>query len=259
MQAGLNLFSIRNLIQTEEDFLSCAQKLKKAGYSYLQYSGAAFDAERIARVSRESGLPVCLTHVPMDRITGDTEKLMEEHARFGCRNIGLGMLPLEVLADESVCKRKLEELERAAEKMSENGFTFFYHHHHFEFFRWGSGETPFYYILNQTKHIHFVADTYWLQYAGVNVSETIDKLSGRVECVHLKDYRIAREFNEKGEAEFKPRFAVIGEGNMNFSAIIERLKKAGTEYYFVEQDDAAEYADPIGEVARSMKYIEKEL
>ena len=58
MKAGLNLFSVRGMIRTEEDFLSTAIKLREAGYSYLQYSGAAFDAERIKRVSERSGLPV---------------------------------------------------------------------------------------------------------------------------------------------------------------------------------------------------------
>lgn len=57
MKAGLNLFSVRGMIRTEEDFLSTAIKLREAGYSYLQYSGAAFDAERIKRVSERSGLP----------------------------------------------------------------------------------------------------------------------------------------------------------------------------------------------------------
>ena len=35
MKAGLNLFSIRNLLQTEQDFLATAIKLKEMGYSYL--------------------------------------------------------------------------------------------------------------------------------------------------------------------------------------------------------------------------------
>ena len=41
MKAGLNLFSVRGMIRTEENFLSTAIKLREAGYSYLQYSGAA--------------------------------------------------------------------------------------------------------------------------------------------------------------------------------------------------------------------------
>ena len=63
MQAGLNLYSIRNYLDTEEHFLEAALALRQMGYSYIQYSGGAFDAERIARVSAQSGLPVVLTHV----------------------------------------------------------------------------------------------------------------------------------------------------------------------------------------------------
>jgi hypothetical protein len=48
------------------------------------------------RASDEAGIPVCLTHVPYDMIINETEKLMEEDAGFGCRNIGLGMLPARI-------------------------------------------------------------------------------------------------------------------------------------------------------------------
>ena len=68
MKAGLNLFSIKNLLDTEENFLATAYKLKEMGYSYVQFSGAPYDADMIARVSSASQLPVVLTHVPMDRI-----------------------------------------------------------------------------------------------------------------------------------------------------------------------------------------------
>ena len=105
MEAGLNLFSIRSLIQTEEDFLKTALRLKELGYSYMQFSGAPYDADKIARVSKASEMPICLTHVPMDRIIGETQMLMEEHDKFGCKNIGLGMMPLSVLAEESAFKK----------------------------------------------------------------------------------------------------------------------------------------------------------
>ena len=259
MIAGLNLFSIRNNIQTEASFLDTAKKLKAAGYSYMQFSGAEFDSERIARVSKESGMPVYLTHVPFDRIVSDTEKLMEEHSLFGCKNIGLGMLMPDIIFDEARCKCELEKLERAAETMSKNGFTFFYHHHQFEFSRWSGGERPIDFIIKELPHIHFIADTYWLQYGGVNVAEFIPRLAGRAGCAHLKDYKIEFREKENGQKEFMPRFAPLGEGNMNFKEIVDALKAAGTQYYFVEQDDAVEYADPMAEVMRSIEYIKKEL
>ena len=76
MKFGLNLYSIRNRLKTEEDFLAAACELREMGYSYIQFSGAPFEPEMVKRVSEASGLPVVLTHVPMDRILNDTEALV---------------------------------------------------------------------------------------------------------------------------------------------------------------------------------------
>ena len=82
MEAGINLYSIRNKIKTEEDFLQTALALREMGYTYMQFSGGVYDAPMIARVCGASGLPVVLTHVPMDRIINDTDALMREHESF---------------------------------------------------------------------------------------------------------------------------------------------------------------------------------
>ena len=257
MKAGLNLFSIRNFLQSEEEFLATAIKLKEMGYSYMQFSGAPFDADKIARVSKESGMPVYLTHVPMDRIIGDTEKLMEEHAKFGCKNIGLGMMPIPVIVDADACKQKIEELNKAGELMEKNGFKFFYHHHHFEFLK-HDGETVLDYMIKNAPHIHFTADTYWLQYGGVNILSYLEKMKGRIGCVHLKDYQIIRE-EKDGNSSLNPKFAPVGDGLIDFKAATKKMQEVGAEYYFVEQDNAADLPDPLEQVGRSIRYINKEL
>ncbi len=258
MKAGLNLYSTRNLIKTEENFLSTAQKLREMGYSYMQYSAGPFEPERIARVTKESEMPVLLTHVPMDRIIGDTDKLMEEHESFGCKNIGLGMMPLAVIASDAECKKKVEELDRAAERMERCGFKFFCHHHHYEFYKNKNGECVIDYIIKNAPHINFTLDTYWLQYGGVDVLSYIEKLRGRIDCVHLKDYMIALEDNN-GNLSMTPKFAPVGDGVMNFPAICEKMREAGTKYFFVEQDNAATLPSPLSEVGRSIKYIKENL
>lgn len=252
--SGLNLFTLRNFISTEEAFLATAKRLKEMGYTYLQYSGAPFDADRIKRVSEESGMPVYLTHVPMDRILNDTEALVEEHARFGCKNIGLGAMPLDIIKDEALCKKTVEELNRAGEIMKKNGANFFYHHHHFEFYK-HNGETVFDYMIKNAPAINFTVDTYWLQYGGVSVADFIEKLKGRIECVHLKDYKI----DYTAEGGFAPRFCPVGEGNIDFVLALKKAKESGARYFFVEQDNAPDFPDPFGEVERSIKYIKKEL
>lgn len=257
MEAGLNLFSIRNYLETEESFLDAAEKLKEMGYSYLQYSGAAFDPDRIKRVSEASGLPVVLTHVPMDRILNDTDALMEEHARFGCTKIGLGMMPREVIVDEAACKKTVEALNCAGEKMRQNGFTFFYHHHHFEFLKYGE-ETVFDYIVNNAPDIHLTLDTYWLQYGGVDIPSTVARLKGRIECVHLKDYKIYATMKD-GKVLLDPSFAPVGDGTIDFATVVPVMKAAGTEYFLVEQDNASKMPDTLGQVERSIRYIRAKL
>lgn len=256
-EIGLNLYSIRNLITTEEEFLATAHKLREMGYTYLQFSGAEYDPARIKRVSEQSGLPFYLTHMPINRIIEDTDALMAEHESFGCRNIGLGMMPFEFLTDAEGFRRKVEELNAAAERMKKNGFGFFYHHHQFEFLK-RDGETLFDYMLKNAPAINFTVDTYWLQYAGVDVLSTLDRLDGRIGCTHLKDYQITI-LDKDGKPDFKPTFAPVGNGLMNFGAILAKMREKGAKYYFVEQDNAAKLPDPLGEVEQSVRYIKNHL
>ena len=259
MKVGLNLFSIRNLIKTEEDFLDTALKLRDMGYTCMQYSGGEFDPGRIKRVSDASDLPVCLTHVPYDRIVGDTEKLMEEHDTFGCRSIGLGALNSKLLMDEDQFKAAVEELNLAGETMAKNGFTFCYHHHSFEFYR-VNGVTAFDYMLENAPYINFTVDTYWLQHGGVDVIKTMERIGDRMEYLHMKDYKIAAKLKEDGSSyRFVPDFAPVGEGNINFNAVVKTASAYNVREFLVEQDNAADMPDTLDEVRRSIEYIRKEL
>ena len=257
MRAGLNLFSIKNLLDSEENFLETAYKLKEMGYAYAQFSGMPFDADMIARVSAEAELPIVLTHVPMDRIINDTDALMEEHARFGCKNIGLGMMPIATIVDKDEVRKTIEDLNRAGERMEKNGFKFFYHHHQFEFYR-HDGETVFDYILKNAPYINFTLDSYWLQYGGVDICDTVDRLKGRIACVHIKDYMIdVKTVDEKLRLE--PRFAPVGDGTIDFKAFVEHARAAGAKYFLVEQDNASKLPDTLGQVERSIRYITENL
>ena len=259
MKAGLNLYSLRKFIKTEEELLSTANRLKDMGYDYLQFSGVQVNAEWaeiLARVCEQTQMPVCLTHNPLDRVINDTEKLMEEHAIFGCKNIGIGGLPNPTVVDEKLCKETYDKLNLAAEKMAKNGYKFFYHNHHKEFWKYENGDTPFDYMLNNTPHINFTVDTYWLQYGGVDVVDFLETLKGRIACVHLKDFK--QSYNAETTI-MQPRFAPVGDGVMNFKKIVEKMKTLGVQYYFVEQDDAVNYPDPFEQVERSIKYIKTQL
>ena len=256
MEFGLNLYSIRNLIKTEEEFLDTAIKLREMGYDYMQFSGAPFDADLIARVSRESGLPTVLTHVPLDRIINEPEALAEEHARFGCTRIGVGGMGFKIMSDEKAYKETVEKMNASAEKMAKLGCTFFYHNHHTEFYKHGD-ETIIDYMIKNAPAINFTLDTYWVQYGGASILEYVQKLAGRIECVHFKDYKINVAM-DADKLKIDPIFAPVGDGNINFKALIPEMIAAGTKYFIVEQDNAAALPDTLGQVERSIKYLKGE-
>lgn len=257
-EIGLNLYSLRTLIADEAGLLDTATKLREMGYTFLQYSGGPYDPEMIARVSGESGMPVVLTHVPMDRIINDTEALMDEHAIFGCKNIGLGAMGSAVLLDEKNCKETIEKLNAAGERMQKNGFSFFYHNHHHEFYKY-NGVTVFDYMIENAPYINFTFDTYWAQFGGVSVADYVEKLNGRIGCVHLKDYKIEAKTKDDGKPTASPIFAPVGCGNIDFKALVPKMLASGTKYFIVEQDNAVEFECPLGEVEKSVNYIKKEL
>lgn len=247
MEIGVNLFSIRNLISTPEDCEKTFKTLKNLGVSYVQYSGGPYNEELLRKCSKI--LPVVLTHVPMDRILQEPERLCEEHKTFGCKNIGLGMMPVETIKDEEKCKKTIALLNESGKIMRENGCKLFYHFHHFEFYKFSDGTRIVDYIIENCPYVNFTADTYWIQYGGSSVLEYLAKMKGRIECVHLKDYKI--EINEKGD--FAPIFAPLSKGNQNYGDIVKVAKENGAKYFLIEQDNAAKTENPMGQIEISVK------
>ena len=255
MKFGLNLYSIRNLVGTPEGFLETAHKLKAMGYDTLQISGVPYDPTLIKNVSEETGMPVVLTHMPIDRILNDTDKLMEEHAFFGCKNIGLGSFPFDKMEDPNLMVEQVAQLNEAGEKMAKRGFKFFYHNHHYEFYK-NNGQTVYDYMIENAPYINFTLDTYWLQYGGVYIVDYITKMSGRIDCIHLKDYQIIRKRVSPTETgPVNPDYAPVGKGTLKWNAIIPAALASGTKHFIVEQDSAALYADTLAEVKFSIDYL----
>ncbi|MBO5928025.1 MAG: sugar phosphate isomerase/epimerase [Clostridia bacterium] len=253
MKAGLNLYSIRNQISTENDFLNTAVKLKEMGYEYIQFSGAPFNPSLIKKVKEESGLEVVLTHVPYDRIVFDTEKLFTEHASFGCKNIGLGIIPIDSTKNEEDWTKKIDEFNLAGEKIAKLGGKLFYHHHFLEFYKLKNGKTIFDYMVENAPFVNFTLDSYWVQNAGYNPITFAERLNGRIECVHLKDYGIKKD--ESAPVGYIPNFAPVGHGSLDMKSIIGAWKNCAAKYFLVEQDDATDYANPFAEIKKSIDYL----
>ena len=243
---GAQLYSVRDLMQTPEQIEATLRRIAAIGYRYIQLSGFVYDPTTMRALCDNLGLKAKLTHTPPERILNDTATVIKEHKRLGCPYVGLGGMPGEYRCAGGA-QKFLDDFKPAMVKLHEAGLKFQYHNHSFEFERF-DGESLFDVLINKSDAalMGFTLDTYWIQHGGADVVQFIRKLKGRVDVCHYKDMIIANG----GEQ----RYAPVGEGNMNWPAIMEAFEEIGTQYAFVEQDECYG-ADPVEELAKSFEYL----
>lgn len=246
MEIGAQLYTVRDYTQNLDDFAKTLEKIAKIGYKIVQVSGTcAYEADWLDEQLKKNGLKCVLTHYNACEVRDNTLEVIKKHNGFGCKNIGLGCMPNG--ASEENLNTFIKEFKRVAKTISENGSQLFYHNHHWEFSRCQDGELM---IDKLTKafapnELQITLDTYWVQYAGGDVCDVVDKLSGRLTAVHLKDLTIVG--NDQ-------RMERVGYGNLNFAKIVKHLEKAGTKYLLVEQDNCYEM-DPFDCLKQSYEYL----
>ena len=235
MKIGAQMYTVRNSCQTLDGFAESLKKIADIGYTSVQVSGAcAFEPEWLAEELKKNGLTCDLTHTGFERLCDETEKVVAEHRLFGCRYIGLGSIPgVWDLEDEHKLQAYAPYVEKAkpmVRKARELGAKIMYHNHAFEYLSGGDKN-----IIERMEEdfdadaYGFTLDTYWAQFAGADPVKELNRLSGRVDCIHLKDMEILPDGTK--------RFAWVGGGVMDFDAILKAAEDAGTKYAFVEQDD----------------------
>ena len=248
MKIGAQLYTVRMFAQNERDLGSTLEKIAGMGYEYVQVSGIGPIApERVKKLCDQNGLRIVLTHNPDHRFLKDAEGLIEEHRLYGAKYIGLGMIP-DRYRTADMFDDFFRDFEGPLQKIHDAGMRFMYHNHALEFARLADGRVMMDVMLERfpAEIMGITADTYWMQFAGLDVNAWLKKHADRLSCVHLKDM-IPDGFTAK--------MAAVGSGNMNFAAIVDTLKRNGvTEYALVEQDDC--YGEsPFGCLKRSLDYV----
>ncbi len=233
MKLGAQLFTMRDFTQTENDFDYTISKMAEIGYKTVQVSAIGqISPKRVREICDKYSLEIAITHTNPDRILFDTKNVIKEHEIMDCKYIGIGAMPKKY-TDSRFIHRFISDYKESAKMIADSGKLLMYHNHNFEFEKI-NGEKIFDTLINgfTKEEMGFTLDTYWIQAAGADVLEWIEILKDRIPCVHLKDMAV------RG---YKQVMAPVGEGNMNFKAIVKKLSDIGlTQHLLVEQDECEE-------------------
>jgi len=239
---GAQLYTIRDFTKTAADFAASMKKVADIGYKAVQISAIGpIDDQEVARIVADQGLTIASTHVGWGEFLNDLDALIEKHKLWRCEHPAIGGVPAEYHSADGL-KKFLDEIPPIAEALAREGMDFSYHNHNRELMRCGEKTwLAMLYEQADPKHVKAEIDTYWIQAGGGDPAAWVRKCSGREPLLHLKDMTMGPD---------GPRMAEVGEGNLNWSAIMEAASAGGVEWYLVEQDTCYE-RDPFDSLALS--------
>ncbi len=243
MRIGAQMYTTRNTCQTLDGFAETLRRIAGIGYKTVQVSGTcAFKADWLRDQLQQNGLQCVLTHTPAARLTGDLEQVLADHQVFDCHYIGLGFWAFDESRGMSY-DQFMATWPAVARAVRAGGKYFMYHNHDREFIHL-DGKPILAHLAEKipAADMGFTLDTFWVQAGGGDPAQWLQTLSGRVPCIHLKDYAYGQSM------------AALGEGNINFSRVFSQAEVAGTQYMLVEQDDC-HGEDPIDCLRRSYQYL----
>ncbi len=249
---GIQLYTIRDHMDSEEAFSASLKKLSDMGYSYLHTAGCPIDKKRFIEIIKDNGMSVCGTHCGYEKIISDVSGTSEFHRLWETDNIGIGSMPGYARETLDGLKDFIKNYNAAAKIYAKEGFRLTYHNHDFEFRRIDGNKTIMDILYEELDpdNISFVLDTCWVQVGGGDVRHWIEKLKGRLDILHLKDCRKRDDGSSLVMTE-------VGNGNLWMEGIIDTARACGITYYVVEQDGHWLSDDPFESAKASADFLKK--
>ena len=97
-------------------------------------------------------------------------------------------------------------------------------------------------------------DVFWVSVAGGDPAEMIQRLSGRVPLLHLKDKAQGTPVMYK-ESVPRTAFKEVGNGVLDWPKVLRAAAAANVAHYFVEQDQTP--GDPVDSLRQSFSYLSR--
>ncbi len=250
---GAQLYSIRRLMQDKENIDRTFREIRRMGYTTLQLSGQnrEIEDEFYADKLQEYGLKCVVTHNSLKDFEEGFDALVKRHKCWNTVYAGLGAMPGEYHQDADGFRRFALKANEIGKKLKDHGLVFVYHNHAFEFTRCDGTLGMDVLFDNFGDNVEFELDTYWVQAGGADPVKWIRKVNGRMAVAHFKDMCATSGFNPV------QTMVPVGEGNLSWQDIKLACEETGVRYAEVEQDNASDMEDPLGQMEISANNLKK--
>ena len=222
------LYTLRDFLKETAELPKTFAKVKKIGYDYAQISGLTAEVAPadLRKIMLDQGVEPIGAHVSLEAWRNNFKESIETIHGYGVKYAAIPWLSWAKYKEFSPAewKKLFREFDTIAKKAAKEGIIVQYHNHDFEFNQFG--------IKNGKGGMDPVL---WAQ-----------RMKGRMDQVHLKDWGLIN-----GEFTFR----AIGQGRINWPAVIKECKKGGTHTFIIEQDSCKATNDPFKSLAISREYL----
>jgi sugar phosphate isomerase/epimerase len=215
--------------------------LARLGYTGVEGYGALYaDPGKVSELTthlKDSGLAMPTGHVSLDMLEGEPARVLEIARAVGietiyCPHIAADLRPTD-RAGWTAFGRRLQE---AGKPFRDAGLGFGWHNHDFEFRPLPDGTLPQAAIFEGGPDLEWEADIAWVVRGGADPLRWIDAFADRVTAVHVKDIAPA------GANTDEDGWADVGQGTMDWKAVMPALRGAGVRHFIMEHDNPSDDA-----------------
>jgi len=224
-QLAVQLWTVRETLKTPKEIGATLEKVRAIGYTAVELAGLGpIETAELRKLLDGAELACISAHRPYDRVVKETDDLAEEMIALGAKFVASG-LP-KAMHSEAGFREGAKKLNEAGARLAAKGVTLAYHNHGREFERFGDRlGLEILYDESDPANLKAQLDTFWVQNGGASPAAWVRRLAGRLPMLHLKD---------AGVIDGKTAQYEIGEGNLDWGAILPAAREGGTEWFIVE-------------------------
>ena len=246
MHFGVQTFTIRkaqkkNLEQAYLPLIDMGiRDLEIARIHFNEHTG-----REVAALVQKYGIRVAAIQVKPWHVADHMDDVLAFCRQTGCSRVVISQLPFScILGSERRFYDFVATLDPLSDRYQAHGITLAYHHHNWEYITLSSGKTRMEELLERTKRIQFVHDTYWTAKCGLSPAEQIRRFGDRLLGIHLRDLALYK----KG-LQVLSKDAPVGTGVVDFAQVLRAAQEVSCSYYVIEQKTK----DPYGDLRTSLE------
>lgn len=248
---GVQLWSFREQAQT--DPLAMLNMVHDMGFTHVETAGLYdMPADSFALVIENAGLRVTSMHVSYEAMKNDVETVIANAQAIGVEYVGIAWYPHEGAFTEATARQAIADFNTFGKTLKDAGLKFFYHNHGYEPVPYEDG-TLLDLIIEETdpELVVFEMDVLWTWLPNVDPVALIKRHPGRFKLMHIKDMQPGLERGSLSGGLPEEQKAVIGEGQVDWPALLKAAEQDGFEHYYLEDEST----DPVGNAPKSVAYL----